>query len=55
MPNYKNIVGSGFPPYVSNQIQQREKIISSNNRNNNTLQYLTNKNIWVSSRFFLNK
>ena len=47
MPNYKNIVGSGFPPYVSNQIQQREKIISSNNRNNNTLQYLTNKNIWV--------
>jgi len=46
MPNYKNIVGSGFPEYVNTQIQQRGKIISNKNRNNSTLQYLTNRNVW---------
>jgi hypothetical protein len=46
MANFKNIVGSGFPPYVGTQIQQRGKIISNNNRSNNTLQYLTNRNVW---------
>ena len=47
MPTYKNIIGSGFPDYVNTQIQKRQEIISSNNRSNNILQYLTNRNVWV--------
>ena len=47
MPTYKNLIGSGFPDYINDQIKQRQKIISSNNRSNSTLQFLNNRNVWV--------
>jgi len=56
MANFKNIIGSGFLPYVKTQIQQRGKILSNKNRSNNSLQYLTNRNVWfrLSSSVNLN-
>ena len=47
MPNFKNIIGSGFPEYINKQIKKRQSIVSQENRNNNTLQFLTNRNVWV--------
>ena len=46
MPNFKNIVGTGFPDYVTDQILKRGEIISDSNRTANNLQYLTNRNVW---------
>lgn len=46
MPNFKNIVGTGFPDYVTGQILKRGEIISDSNRTSNNLQYLTNRNVW---------
>jgi len=47
MAEYKNIVGTGFPPVIQDQIKKREAIANSQTRDNNTLQHLTNKNAWV--------
>ena len=47
MANFKNIVGSGFPDYINTQIKKRGEIISNKNRNNNSLQFLSNRNIFV--------
>jgi hypothetical protein len=47
MAEYKNIVGTGFPPVIQDQINKREAIANSQTRDNNTLQHLTNKNAWV--------
>ncbi len=46
MANFKNIVGSGFPTYVTDQINKRAEILNTPNRSNNILQYLTNRNVW---------
>ena len=46
MPNYKNIVGSGFPEYVNSQIKKRGEKINTTNRSNNILEFLTNRNVW---------
>ena len=47
MAKYKNIVGSGFPDYVKNQLQARQEIIKRSNRDSSTLQYLTNRNSFI--------
>jgi hypothetical protein len=47
MAEYKNIVGTGFPPQIQAQIKKREEILNLPTRDNNTLQYLTNKNAWI--------
>ena len=47
MAEYKNIVGTGFPPQIQAQIKKRESIVNSQTRDNNTLQFLTNRNAWV--------
>ena len=44
--NFKNIVGSGFPPYVTKQINKRAEILNTPNRSNNILEFLTNRNVW---------
>jgi hypothetical protein len=44
--NYKNIVGSGFPEYVTSQIKKRGEILNTPNRSNNILEFLTNRNVW---------
>ena len=46
MPNYKNIVGSGFPEYVNSQIKKRGEKLNTTNRSNNILEFLTNRNVW---------
>ncbi len=46
MANFKNIIGSGFPEYVNNQLKKRSEILNTANRSNNILQYLTNRNVW---------
>ncbi len=46
MPNYKNIVGSGFPEYVNSQIKKRGEKLNTSNRSNNILEFLTNRNVW---------
>jgi hypothetical protein len=47
MAEYKNIVGTGFPPQIQAQIKKRESIVNSQTRDHNTLQFLTNRNAWV--------
>ena len=47
MAEYKNIVGTGFPPQIQEQIKKREAIVNSQTRDHNTLQFLTNRNAWV--------
>jgi len=46
MPNYKNIVGSGFPEYVNDQIKKRGEKLNTTNRSNSILEFLTNRNVW---------
>jgi hypothetical protein len=45
--NYKNIVGTGFPEYVGEQLKVRQNLISKSNRDSSTLQFLTNRNSFV--------
>lgn len=45
--DYTNIAGSPFQPYVRDQIEQRKKIVSEENRTYKELQWLTNKNVWI--------
>lgn len=47
MPNYKNIVGTGFPSYINEQIKKRQSIVSQPTRSNSTLNFLNNRNAWV--------
>lgn len=47
MSDYKNIVGTPFAPFLKKQLDVRGEKISSNTRDNTTLQYLTNRNAWV--------
>ena len=44
--NFKNIVGSGFPDYINGQIRKRGETLFNKNRDNKTLQFLTNRNIF---------
>ena len=50
---YKNIVGTGFDPYVKKQLEVRSNagdprvgVNAHNVRSNNELQYLTNRNAY---------
>ena len=45
-PTFKNIVGSGFPDYINGQIRKRGETLFNKNRDNKTLQFLTNRNIF---------
>ena len=47
MSNYKNIVGTAFPNHIKEQLDLRGEKISASTRDNQTLQYLTNRNSWV--------
>jgi len=47
MAEYKNIVGTGFPEEIQNQINTRQQKLNSPTRDSQTLQYLTNRNAWV--------
>lgn len=47
MSDYKNIVGTAFPPFLKNQLDIRGEKISAKSRDNQTLQYLTNRNSWI--------
>jgi hypothetical protein len=47
MAKYKNIVGSGFPDYVQEQLQVRQNLVSQSTRNSTALQFLTNRNSFV--------
>jgi hypothetical protein len=47
MSDYKNIVGTAFPPFLKNQLDIRGEKISAKSRDNQTLQYLTNRNAWI--------
>ena len=47
MAEYKNIVGTGFPEEIQNQINTRQQKLNSLTRDSKTLQYLTNRNAWV--------
>ena len=47
MSDYKNIVGTAFAPHVKDQLKIRGEKVSSPTRDNQTLQYLTNRNAWV--------
>jgi hypothetical protein len=44
---YKNIVGTGFPDYVKEQLQARQKLVSQTTRSSTALQFLTNRNSFV--------
>jgi hypothetical protein len=45
--NYKNIVGTGFPDYVRDQLKARQNLVSKSNRDSSSLQFLTNRNSFV--------
>jgi hypothetical protein len=47
MAKYKNIVGTGFPDYVKEQLKARQTLVSQPNRNSTALQFLTNRNSFV--------
>jgi hypothetical protein len=47
MSDYKNIVGTAFPKHIKEQLDLRGEKISASTRDNQTLQYLTNRNSWV--------
>jgi hypothetical protein len=44
---YKNIVGTGFPDYVRDQLKARQNLVSKSNRDSSALQFLTNRNSFV--------
>jgi len=44
--NFKNIVGTGFPEYVNDQIKKRGEKLNTTNRSNSILEFLTNRNVW---------
>ena len=45
--DYTNICGSAFQPFVKGQIEARKKLISSDIRSNETIQWLNNKTAWI--------
>jgi len=46
MPKYQNIVGTGFPDFIQEQINVRSNIIGSNTRDGQILSYLNNRTGW---------
>ena len=46
MPKYPNIVGTGFPDFIQDQINVRSSVIGSNSRDGKTLSYLNNRTGW---------
>jgi len=46
MPKYPNIVGTGFPDFIQDQINIRSSVIGSNSRDGKTLSYLNNRTGW---------
>ena len=46
MPKYQNIVGTGFPDFIQEQINVRSNIIGSDTRDGKILSYLNNRTGW---------
>ena len=46
MPKYLNIIGTGFPDFIQDQINVRSSVIGSNSRDGKTLSYLNNRTGW---------
>jgi hypothetical protein len=46
MPKYPNIIGTGFPGFIQNQINTRSNTIGSTSRDGETLSYLNNRTGW---------
>jgi len=46
MPKYQNIVGTGFPDFIQDQINVRSNIIGSDTRDGKILSYLNNRTGW---------
>ena len=46
MAKYKSIVGVPFASYVKDQLAERQKIISSRDRNSQQLRWLSNRVGW---------
>ena len=46
MPKYPNIVGTGFPDFIQEQINTRSSIIGSTSRDGEKLSYLNNRTGW---------
>jgi len=46
MPKFQNIVGTGFPDFIQEQINVRSNIIGSDTRDGKTLSYLNNRTGW---------
>lgn len=44
--NFRNIVGTDFPPYVNDQLEFRKKLVNKNTRNKKEILWLTNKTGW---------
>ena len=45
-PKYSNIIGTGFPEYVKNELGNRQKIIEKRTRDSKDLVWLTNRTGW---------
>jgi hypothetical protein len=45
--DFTNICGTAFQPFVAQQIEKRKELVLRDERNNGTLQWLTNKSAWV--------
>ena len=46
MPKYPNIIGTGFPDFIQDQINTRSSIIGSTSRDGKKLSYLNNRTGW---------
>lgn len=45
--DYTNICGTTFQPFVKNQIEERKKLVSIDNRTSRELLWLNNKTAWI--------
>ena len=46
MAEYKNMIGTEFPNYVTKQLEARKDLVKKNNRTNRDLLWLTNRTGW---------
>ena len=46
MAKFKNIIGTGFPKYVTDQLEARKKLVSKTTRGNKDLLWLSNRVGW---------
>ena len=46
MANFKNIIGTGFPKYVTDQLEARKKLVSKTTRDSKDLLWLSNRTGW---------